>query len=50
MLASVAEQASLSLTWSEPPKNTFSYDKVHILVVLKLPKILQNMACFENLM
>ena len=27
MLASVAEQASLSLTWSETPENTFSHDK-----------------------
>ena len=27
MLASVAEQASLSLTWSEMPEDTFSHDK-----------------------
>ena len=26
MLASVAEQASLSLTWSETPEDTFSHD------------------------
>ena len=26
MLASVAEQASLSLTWLETPEDTFSYD------------------------
>ena len=29
MLASVAAQASLSLTWSETPKDTFSHDEVH---------------------
>ena len=30
MLASVAEQASLSLTWSETPEDTFSHDDAHI--------------------
>ena len=30
ILASVAEQASLSLTWSETPEGTFSHDKAHI--------------------
>ena len=30
MLASVAEQASLSLTWSETPEDTFSQDEAHI--------------------
>ena len=29
MLASVAEQAGLSLTWSETPEDTFSYDEAH---------------------
>ena len=29
MLASVAEQASLSLAWSETPKDTFSHDEAH---------------------
>ena len=29
MLASVAEQASLSLTWSETPEDTFSHDEAH---------------------
>ena len=29
MLASVAEQASLSLTWSETPEDTFLHDKAH---------------------
>ena len=27
LLASVAEQASLSLTWSETPEDTFSHDE-----------------------
>ena len=30
VLASVAEQASLSLTWSETPKDTFSHDEAHM--------------------
>ena len=30
LLASVAEQASLSLTWSETPEDMFSHDKAHI--------------------
>ena len=30
MLASVAEQASLSLTWSETPEDTFSHDEAHV--------------------
>ena len=30
MLASVAEQASLSLTWSETSEDTFSHDEAHI--------------------
>ena len=30
MLASVAEQASLSLTWSETPEDTFSYDEAQL--------------------
>ena len=30
MLASVAEQASLSLTWSEIPDDTFSHDEAHM--------------------
>ena len=32
MLASVAEQASLSLTWSETHEDTFSHDEAHIKV------------------
>ena len=30
LLASVAEQASLSLTWLETPEDTFSHDEAHI--------------------
>ena len=30
MLASVAEQASLSLTWWETPEDMFSYDEAHM--------------------
>ena len=30
MLASVAEQAGLSLTWSETPEDTFSHDEAHL--------------------
>ena len=30
MLASVAEQASLSLTWTETPEDTFSRDEDHM--------------------
>ena len=30
LLASVAEQASLSLTWSETPEDTFSHDEAHL--------------------
>ena len=32
MLASVAEQASLSLTWSETPEDTISHDEAHMLI------------------
>ena len=31
ILASVAEQANLSLTWSETPEDTFSYDVAQLL-------------------
>ena len=30
MLASVAEQAGLSLTWSETPEDTFCHDDAHL--------------------
>ena len=30
MLASVAEQASLSLTWLETPEDVFSHDEAHM--------------------
>ena len=32
MLDSVAEQASLSLTWSETPEDTFSHDEAQVNV------------------
>ena len=32
MLASVAEQADLSLTWSETPEDRFSHDEAQILM------------------
>ena len=32
MLASVAEQANLSLTWSETQKDMFSHDEAHLLL------------------
>ena len=31
MLAALAEQVSLSLTWSETPEDTFSHDEAHII-------------------
>ena len=33
VLASVAEQASLSLTWSETPEDTFSHDEAQIMQI-----------------
>ena len=36
MLASVAEQAGLSLTWSETPEDMFSYDKAQLFSKLLL--------------
>ena len=35
MLASVAEQDSLSLTWSETPEDTFSHDEAHMYTDVK---------------
>ena len=32
MLVSVAEQAGLSLTWSETPEDTFSHDGAHVYI------------------
>ena len=34
MLASVAEQASMSLTWSETPEDTFSHDEAQLFLHL----------------
>ena len=36
MLASVAEQASLSLTWSETPEDTFSHDVVQMFLLVSV--------------
>ena len=36
MLASVAVQASLSLTWSETPEDTFSHDEAHMYLKGKI--------------
>ena len=41
MLASVAEQASLSLTWWETPEDRFSHDEAQVYVQF-LFNILQN--------
>ena len=38
LLASVDEQASLSLTWSETPEDTFSKDEAQIDTKLKINK------------
>ena len=35
MLDSVAEQARLSLTWSETPEDTFSHDEAHIYIYIE---------------
>ena len=35
MLASVAEQTGLSLTWSETPQDTFSHDEAQLYIVKK---------------
>ena len=55
MLASVAEQASLSLTWSATPEDTFSHDEAQLLYVgsletqqLCLPKILRYLIYFVD--
>ena len=34
ILASVAEQAGLCLTWSETPEDTFSHDDAHLHVLV----------------
>ena len=33
LVASVAEQAGLNLTWSKIPKDTFSRDVAHIITI-----------------
>ena len=47
MLASVAEQAGLSLTWSETPESTFSHDEAQLMkmnrtVTYNIQQNLQN--------
>ena len=47
MLASVAEQAGLSLTWSETPEDTFSHDEAQLMkmnrtVTYNIQQNLQN--------
>ena len=37
MLATVAEQAGLSLTWSETPEDMFSHDKAQMILIFLLP-------------
>ena len=39
MLASIAEQASLSLTWLETPEDRFSHDEAHMLFLISLASI-----------
>ena len=39
MLASVAAQTSLCLTWSETPEDTFSHDEAHIHILLAATNI-----------
>ena len=58
LLASVAEQASLSLTWSETPEDTFSHDGAHIIkckktsLFISFPCIFSALSlilrCFES--
>ena len=36
MLASVAEQANLSQTWSETPEDMFSHDEAHLFSKFKI--------------
>ena len=55
MLDSVAEQVSLSLTWSKTPKDMFSHDKAQIylavigwLVVLRLNVPVNNFSVMSG--
>ena len=45
MLASVAEQASLSLTWSGTPEDTFSHGEAHLFYELIQIKISHSYLC-----
>ena len=42
MLASVAEQASLSLTWSETPEDTFSHNEAHMIKTVHMFEFVGN--------
>ena len=48
MLASVAAQASLSLTWSETLENTFSHDEAHIVLFNLISIPIQLCASFVH--
>ena len=39
MLASVAEQASLSQTWSETSEGTFSHDEAHLFIYMRVHEL-----------
>ena len=43
MVASVAEQASLSLIWSETPEDTFSHDEAQIIYTREMSRLKQCM-------
>ena len=47
-LASVAEQASLSLTWSETPEDTFSHGEAHKKLLFRIISFLCQLSrCFK---
>ena len=43
MVASVAEQGSLSLIWSETPEDTFSHDEAQIIYTREMSRLKQCM-------
>ena len=48
MLASVAEQAGLSLTWSETSEDTFSHDEAHNLFICHMTSRLRSKKISNN--
>ena len=48
MLASVAEQAGLSLTWSETSEDTFSHDEAHNLFICYMTSRLRSKKISNN--